>query len=431
MSYNLGHVVGAAGKGIQSISKTGTSGLVDTYTITYTDGTTQTYTVTNGEDGTGGADIVTAWESTLSDEKIPSEKLTKNTLDTKLEGNKVTSWSSPLSDDNIPSEKLVGDSISGKVTGTKVTSWSSTPMDTHIPTEKLVKNTLDNKQPILVSGTNIKTINNESLLGSGNINTGAVGSFTELQALITDASSGDVIVLDKDYKNTGSESRITIDKPLTIIGNGHILDADGKSGIFNITNTTDKCQISSLIFTNGYVAGNMGGAIKMKGANQISDCVFTNNYAYTGGGAIYSADNAYNYIINCVFDNNSSDNRGGAINSDHKLRVFNCLFSNNNSNSNGGAIKCTSNATIRDCNFIYNTATTDGANIYNSVSDTSLHIYNCHISSGLVRAVNYDDVGSEDIANDLTTTTAGKVLDARQGKILYDLIAGIEEDMLQ
>lgn len=38
-------------KGIASISKTGTSGLIDTYTITYTDGTTDTFNVTNGADG--------------------------------------------------------------------------------------------------------------------------------------------------------------------------------------------------------------------------------------------------------------------------------------------------------------------------------------------------------------------------------------------
>ena len=35
-------------KGISLISKTGTSGIVDTYTITYTDGTTSTFTITNG-----------------------------------------------------------------------------------------------------------------------------------------------------------------------------------------------------------------------------------------------------------------------------------------------------------------------------------------------------------------------------------------------
>ena len=39
-------------KGIASIAKTGSSGLIDTYTITYTDGTTSTFTVTNGQDGT-------------------------------------------------------------------------------------------------------------------------------------------------------------------------------------------------------------------------------------------------------------------------------------------------------------------------------------------------------------------------------------------
>ena len=39
------------GIGITSIEKTGTSGLVDTYTITFSDGSTQTYTVTNGADG--------------------------------------------------------------------------------------------------------------------------------------------------------------------------------------------------------------------------------------------------------------------------------------------------------------------------------------------------------------------------------------------
>ena len=39
---------GATGNGIASIAKTGTSGNVDTYTITYTNGQTTTFTVTNG-----------------------------------------------------------------------------------------------------------------------------------------------------------------------------------------------------------------------------------------------------------------------------------------------------------------------------------------------------------------------------------------------
>jgi hypothetical protein len=46
---------GATGNGIQSITKTGSSGLVDTYTIRFTDGSSSTFTVTNGKDGS--ADI--------------------------------------------------------------------------------------------------------------------------------------------------------------------------------------------------------------------------------------------------------------------------------------------------------------------------------------------------------------------------------------
>lgn len=51
----------------------------------------------------------------------------------------------------------------------KVTSWSSPTSNNKYASEKLVKDSLDNKQDTLVSGTSIKTINNESLLGSGNL----------------------------------------------------------------------------------------------------------------------------------------------------------------------------------------------------------------------------------------------------------------------
>ena len=71
--------------------------------------------------------------------------------------------------------------------GNKVTSWSSTTSDSNYPSEKLVKTALDGKQATLVSGTTIKTINNESLLGSGNISitTGTVDLIEVVQSLGT------------------------------------------------------------------------------------------------------------------------------------------------------------------------------------------------------------------------------------------------------
>lgn len=49
---------GPQGVGIQSITKTATQGLVDTYTITLTNGATTTFTVTNGQNGTGSGDML-------------------------------------------------------------------------------------------------------------------------------------------------------------------------------------------------------------------------------------------------------------------------------------------------------------------------------------------------------------------------------------
>lgn len=46
--------LGARGVGIKSVEKTGTDGLVDTYTVTFTDGHTTTYQVRNGETGPQG-----------------------------------------------------------------------------------------------------------------------------------------------------------------------------------------------------------------------------------------------------------------------------------------------------------------------------------------------------------------------------------------
>ena len=55
---------GQDGRGISGIALTGTSGNVDTYTVTYTDGTTFTYNVTNGTDGIGVDQVNADWNAT-------------------------------------------------------------------------------------------------------------------------------------------------------------------------------------------------------------------------------------------------------------------------------------------------------------------------------------------------------------------------------
>lgn len=137
----------------------------------------------NGSGGSGGSgssvDIVTEWEQTLSDEKVPSEKLVKNTIDTKANSSDIPTKTSELQNDsgfltehqslsnyiqksgttglikNDGSIMTSGTSStnysagnhthSDYVSATKVTSWQSTTSDSNVPSEKLVKDTLDTK----------------------------------------------------------------------------------------------------------------------------------------------------------------------------------------------------------------------------------------------------------------------------------------------
>ena len=54
----IGNIKGNNGRGITSIKKTGTTGSVDTYTITYTDSTTSTFTIKNSDEITLQRQIV-------------------------------------------------------------------------------------------------------------------------------------------------------------------------------------------------------------------------------------------------------------------------------------------------------------------------------------------------------------------------------------
>ena len=89
--------------------------------------------------------IVTEWNEP-TDEQIPSAKLTKETLDSKLDDYQlVESWNE-LSNLKIPSQKLVKDSLDEKLDDAQVvTGWSASPSDENIPSEKLVKESLNEK----------------------------------------------------------------------------------------------------------------------------------------------------------------------------------------------------------------------------------------------------------------------------------------------
>ena len=114
-----------------------------------------------------------------------------------------------------------------------------------------------------------------------------VGTFTDLQIAINNATN--TLNLEKDYKNTEKNIGFTIDKNLEINGNGHTIDANGESGIFQIS--PDKTlTINNVTFKNSIETKDKfnpsNGAIYCQGNLNVNNCHFINNEAIFGRGDI-------------------------------------------------------------------------------------------------------------------------------------------------
>ena len=176
----------------------------------------------------------------------------------------------------------------------------------------------------------------DDALASDEVLTGGFdGNFGELQDLIDNADEGDTITLTKDYNGSGE---ITIDKGLTIDGDGHTIDANYESRIFYI-NEGNEVFILNTLFTKGY-HDDCGGAIYTESPLVISNCEFYHNLAYsedytTYGGAVYAS--SYLVVADSYFNENLAK-IGGAIYSENESYIENTIFENNYASYGGGAI---------------------------------------------------------------------------------------------
>ena len=195
------------------------------------------------------------------------------------------------------------------------------------------------------------------------------GTFSDLQKMINDAGEGSIISLEKNYiyDEGFSSDGITINKVLTINGNGYTIDALGKSGIFNANSAL---TLDNIVFKNGKLTGAWygGGAINTDGSLIITNSIFKDNSAYYGG-AIYSSKNVS--VKNCTFINNKAEGsgvqqcKGGAIHSNSKVEVDNSTFIGNYAHDYGGAIYADTVHTNSKSYFINNVAAdNDGGAIY-------------------------------------------------------------------
>lgn len=205
-------LTGANGRGIDSVVRTagtGASGTTDTYTITYSDATTSTFQVYNGADGNGAGDMLATTYDTNADGKVNSAdsadavpwsgvtgKPASFPPDAHTHAQYVDSADPRLSDARPASDVSAWAKAATKPSYTKTEVGLGNvdnTTDLNKPISTATQTALNAKQDTLVSGTSIKTVNGNSLLGAGDLVI-ATGGAMELVGAITANNSATITI---------------------------------------------------------------------------------------------------------------------------------------------------------------------------------------------------------------------------------------------
>ncbi|MEE1128713.1 MAG: hypothetical protein UHW99_01895, partial [Methanobrevibacter sp.] len=179
------------------------------------------------------------------------------------------------------------------------------------------------------------------------------GSFAALQTKVSGASGTVPLENDYEYKDTDNGNQgIFIMSAITIDGQGHTIDAKGKSAIF-------VAQASNVVFKNiTFKNGNSsyGGAIYGAADNiNVVNCTFIGNTAYSGAAIYSNADNNMGTISGSTFINNKATNGNVLYNYGYDGTVDGCIFVNNEASAS--LISTYQRLNLQNSIFSANTAT--------------------------------------------------------------------------
>ena len=195
------------------------------------------------------------------------------------------------------------------------------------------------------------------------------GNFEDLNTTIYDTSipEGGTVSLIKDYTYSDSDNftnGITINRQITIDGNGYTISASNKASIFRISNDSHVI-LQNIVFADGNATD--GGAIYVEHGStiEIINCTFQNNFASNNGGAIFIAADSLtstSTIYNSIFTNNLAGNNGGSIfDTFTTINVTLSNFSYNTAGNCSGSMYIGGATHIRKCIFDHETAKSGGA----------------------------------------------------------------------
>ena len=303
--YDLGKVVGEdgakgdkgdtgdTGNGISSIRKTSTSGLVDTYTITFTNGNTTTFTVTNGSDASVTIDSALSSSST----NPVQNKVIKGALDNKADSSHTHDdrYYTESEVDSLLDDKLdISDAFSGSYTDlTNKPSIPSATSDLTNDSGFITSSSLPTKTSDLTNdgadGTNVFVASNDSRLSDARTPTshthGQVTNDGKITSSAVTVASGDNIVI-TDASDSSKLKRVA-----NVLAT-HIKDSNAHSNIGSSASATQGA-INTAIDT---ALSNKASSSHTHTESQITDLgdyietsAIANNLTTTASGKVLDA----------------------------------------------------------------------------------------------------------------------------------------------
>lgn len=417
------------------VEKSSTSGLLKNDGTVDTSAYITSSSITGKEDKTNK---VSSWSSTTTNDHYPSEKLVKNSLDDKISKSSTSglvkndgtidttnystfngsytnltnkpSYTPTVTSSTTGAYKLGSINISGsnvdiygKDTHQSLTNYvqksstsgllkndgtvdttqylSSLPSHNHDDryyTESEVDDALDDKQDLLVSGTNIKTINNTSLLGSGNITIGGGGSSVDI-ATSWGSPTSDTKVPSEKLTKSSLDGKISKSNTQGLVKNDGTIDTTSYStfsGSYNdLTNKPSiPSKTSDLTNDSNYISkSSTSGLIKNDGTiDTTSYSTFNGNYnSLTNKPTIPSKTSDLTNDSNFI----SKSNTSGLIKNDGTIdtTTYSTFNGNYNNLTNKPTIPSKTSDLTNDSNFI-SKSSTNGLMKNDGTIDTTTYV---------------------------------------------------------
>lgn len=363
-----------------------------------TDATAVTASTTNGKIKINGTDTTVYTHPTTTAANAAAVKVGKDASGHVVLGNALTA--SDVS--AVPTSRTVnGQALSSDVEITDAgitlsddTTWSALGAST---VDAALDYFLNNKQDALVSGTNIKTINNTSILGSGNISIGGGGAGTVTSVGVANATNGGMSISGSPVTSSGN---ITIGHsnvlssaqttqaiyPIKIDKNGHISAYGTAVTPLTASSSLDASKLTGTVPSGCYTDTTYESKTAASGGSDVSLCTTGEKYTWNNKQAALSTSTVtltctastgtkvsatmrkYGNVVQftLVFTNSSSIASGsnvfvGTLSTNKPLQTINACgyygsaalpMSINTSgeivvrNAGSAAVKCSSNTTI-------------------------------------------------------------------------------------